>query len=669
MLDVKANIRALEGAVSEEFIQYLLSEMPTSGQLIGAPGGWNVIFNGTAFYPESAEKYVSVQLDAFLKVPTRRISFAASNFLFDEDQTGSEDDPSAFTPRPLNAEKLCRQLPRDGERIAGDFAKSILRFVDGVTLDWFPSEDAGHLIVFGLGLGVHIESLVSSLPIKTLIIVDYNPEFLKLSLQTVDWVCVRRTLEKRGGGLRIQVSNSAAALSNFIENEMRNTDFPRIDGAYIFKHYDLGPMVEAVQRMQEAHATIENSKGFFEDELIMVHNAGRNLQKLDFCSLHDLGRMLTESPGSAVIIGSGPSIDDNIEDIKRLCCEGASLFASGTAVRIALAAGLTPHFVCEIENNSEITESMKLVASEFDLRKCVLLASATVDPELSKFFDKTILYHRDGLTSTSLFADLSDVLSMSGPTVANLACRAAIALGFKQLILFGVDLGTASRDQHHSSETVYATSDSEYWRDGAEMEPLVFPVKGNHRKTVYTSSQFLLTRAHFEQLFWAASQLPEPPEIINVSDGAFIEGAVAARGKQVSLRYQKDPPTDFSAIIDKLMLKQEQAAEILPKVTGYKDSCLQWSSTVQASLSNLSRSGAVTIDEFVDAMSSQPASNDVMRLGCDALRGSLLSMAQIAYVICRRLQSEEHDECVRAACESAIFQLKEADKKIQTLIV
>lgn len=106
--DYRANLEALRPTLPPDLFAWLSEDKPTSSTLVRDPRqGWNIDLGGRLLYPSGSADYVDPQVAGFLASPVRRISFAASNFLFEEDQFGPD---GSFTPRPLNAESLVAKL-------------------------------------------------------------------------------------------------------------------------------------------------------------------------------------------------------------------------------------------------------------------------------------------------------------------------------------------------------------------------------------------------------------------------------------------------------------------------------------------------------------------------------------------------------------------------------
>ncbi|WP_425407662.1 6-hydroxymethylpterin diphosphokinase MptE-like protein [Hwanghaeella sp.] len=453
------------------------------------PGGPNLLQGGAPLYTPDAAQAAFAQVESYLKRPVRHLS--------------------TFTGVPEKTELLSHEAIR-----------KVLGGMQGQSLNPTPDPETGYLVCFGLGLGLHLPLLQQALPFRTLVVVEENPEFLLHSLHTVDWTALDAACKARGGRLHLILSKDAQSVADTLLREMRGPEFPMIDGSYIYQHYTSPFLDKSIDALREAMPIIEANDGFFEDEQIMLDQACRNFLRNDFFLLTEAPTPRPLKPMPVFVVGSGPSLDRNIEDIRRNR-ENVILMSCGTSLRPLLEAGMVPDFHSEIENVEDIGTIIGMLSREHDLSGIPLIAANTVKQSVLDKFDRKILYWRDTVVPTRLLASQEDTLSMTGPTVTNLAIRAAISMGFYEFYLFGIDLGSPDPDRHHAKASVYNATDDEYWKSGAAMEPFVIEQPGNMGGTIYTNRPFLLTKFFFETLF---SRFPNH-HFFNCSHGVRFEHA------------------------------------------------------------------------------------------------------------------------------------------------
>lgn len=653
------NLAALEEYLSVELRNYLGSHDNTVSKLVHTPAGVNIDLGGRLLYPEGIDAYIRPQVDAFLERPVRRISFAVSNFLFEEDQF---DEAGHFTPRGLDAHKLARQLHDERpDAIAGIFAQSLLKRVDDAVLEWFPDAGAGHLISFGLGLGVHLSLLVSELNIRDLVVVDPYPEFLKHSLSVVDWTSIVSTVRSRGGRIYFLFGNSASELATTVQQVLRGSQYARIDGAYMYSHYAADPLPETISQIQDRGPVLELSKGFYEDELLMLSHTVWNMALEDTHFLDPSKGRMAGIP-AAIVLGSGPSLDKSISDVKRLVNEGALLFSAGTGLSVALDAGLEPDLHFEIENDEKIVDGLKPLMGRHDLSKIPIFCSWTVAPVVLDCFGEKIFFFRDSNAGARLFAEPNQPIFHVGPTVANQASRFAAAVGIPAVFLFGVDLGSRDKAVHHSQQSIYSNIDDEFWRQGCGMDDMELQAAGNFGGTVLTSRQFMLTKHAFEGMF----RVSPGTKFFNCSDGVALEGADPMPPTMASLSMLKQKPVfDIPSVA--LPSVRSNVTDRLEELDQALD---RWAADMRAVVEESDTDLERLIDltaPLISLADSGRHHGPMATVHC-FFAGSVLSMMQISYAIVRRLPPLERHEVTKFVVNEFSSTIEGAVQRLQMTI-
>lgn len=643
------NLGVLRPFLSDALFAYLMTEAPTNARLAADDTGkLNIDLGARFLYAPDAETYCLDQVEQFLENPVRRVSLIASNFLFLPDQLGPIGDPFSFSPRPLEWQQLADKLPVPGQRIAGDIARDLLPVAEGHCLDWFPDPDAGHLIVFGLGIGHHVPLLTNGLDVRHLIIVEQYPEFLKLCLHANDWQPVVDKIAAAGGAISFVLGNDPDKLSSDIIELMRSDAYARLDGAYFQTHFKTDVFEKTVARLQERSPDIERSRGFFEDELLMIRNTATNLCAGSSRLFYDAGspQSAASTDRTMMIVGSGPSVTASMPDILRLRQEGLPIISAGTGIGPLLAAGIMPDAHCEIENIPELVEVIQAYDPE-DLKQVTLLGSTTLDPRIPPLFGDLIYVLRAGLSSSVLFAKGLPATGLAGPTVANMACRVSLGLGYKRLLLFGIDLGSKDAAKHHADDTLYYTQEGDWWESGNDMDAFIIPVEGNKGGTVFTNQPFLGARSAFENLF---REVPDAT-VLNCSDGIRIAGAGVADAAAI-MALEADTAAMFHEQLKRLPQIDSSGADLTETVRGFVQSFQGWAERADRMLASIEARHA-DLDAVLDAVEALIAPGRDIRhvkthddLSALCANGSLLSGVQFAHTLHRRLPVADRADLV-----------------------
>jgi hypothetical protein len=413
-----------------------------------------------------------------------------------------------------------------------------------------PSDDGGFLIVYGIGLGFHLPALFEELDVRHIILTEEFPELLFHSLHLVDWAAMLEGAQERGQTVQFFFGHDPQLLAERVHWSMRGRGFGLLDGSYVFRHYASMVLDKAYGEFREKLPLLPISIGFVEDEWVMLRHCGTNILKNDFQLLDDRPRLEKNLP--AFIVGSGPSLDQSIEAIKRL--EGqAIVFSCGTGILPLLRNGIRPDFHCELENGYSSYDHLKRSADQYGLEGITLIASATVWPEMPDLFDKRVFYFRDSVSSTGLWAPDRIGLYGTAPTCTNLAIRAALLLCFRQLYLFGVDLGSRSTDKHHSHDAIYYRADD--WGRGYSQDAMLIEMPANFGGKAYTNSTLHWTRMMMAQ----GIEMFSTAKIYNCSDGVQIPGTLPKLPRTLKL----DAPPHR-----KPLLLQRLRAELTDKRAG-----------------------------------------------------------------------------------------------------
>ncbi len=463
----------------------------------GAPQSAIVTENGAAvdiridkgcIYGGDARALAAAQVAAYLEKPLR---------LF----MRSPDDAGLVSP-------ICIRL-----------LKAVLAHLSGEnrdTIALYPAGGPNFLVVFGLGLGHHLEALARGTEARWLILVEPMVDFIEHSFHSLDWSELVATFERRGGGVHIVTELDPAAMVSAVTGIMAANGIAFADGSWVFTHYPLWAFAEARKRLHEALEFVFINRGFFEDELRMMQNAVRNFAQRPFGLLEDRPRLRRLE--TAVLVGAGPSLDEGLATLHRIR-DRVVLISCGTALRPLLRSGLVPDFHCELENVPEVFGVIEEAGKYGDLSRITLIASATVDPRVPPLFGETIFYFRDSVSSTEILGRKRHLIPATAPTCVNMGLAMATTMGFSDVVLFGTDCGVRPGGKRHAEGTIYR--DLGVWQEKDRKSRYSLEVEGNfggivHTDWVYDASRLMLVGAI------ARYRL----NVVNCSDGALIPGAV-----------------------------------------------------------------------------------------------------------------------------------------------
>ena len=525
---IQHNIRLLAPHMRPSLVKRLSEEPPLNVKAIN-PGTAeaNMTVEGKPVYVPDAPTFCREQVEAYCQSPTRYNYDINSLHSFDNTGTG-EDEISVSIIRKLN------------EAVTDDLSNK-------------PREDnfAGYLICLGLGLGLHLPDLVTQTQFRDLIIYDPCLDTLRCSLHSLDWELVVKTVEQRGGRIKFVFELDADLATRAIMAFLREENFTLIEGTYIYRHYPLVGINEVLGKLVELSQDLIIYNGWLEDEMIHFRNGMRNFLYRDMYLLNE--RINDPAKLPAFIIGSGPSLEKDIERIRELA-DQAVIFSCGSSIRILLSHGIKPDFHCELENVFNTVPVIAEVAGKFDLSGITLITSATVQPAVLDFFDNHIVFFREGGGAVRWLQQDKIQFDHASPSCTNVGARTAIQMGFQELYLFGIDLGSVQADRHHASGSIYNAADEAGISDrvdemGLQIETYPLTTEGNFRDVVHTSPLMLFMKNSFELL---ALNYPEI-RIFNCSDGARITATHPKKSSDIPSRPSQSKAGWIRSLCKKLL--------------------------------------------------------------------------------------------------------------------
>lgn len=207
-------------------------------------------------------------------------------------------------------------------------------------------------------------------------------------------------------------------------------------------------------------------------------------------SMRKIGKDRDPIPNPIVIAASGPSLDSEIPELKRLSSR-ITLVSAGSSLGTLLRAGIKPSAAVILEMSSIVyRDLLDLIAEGHNLNEINLVASATIDPRIHSLFASSVIFQRPLSASLCLCSNEQDsILPQAGPQALNAAIEVVLKLGFRKILLVGADLG-AINPQYQRSQTAM----------GKSPRNLNLPVPGRHGKTIMSSAELSVSKQLLENI-------------------------------------------------------------------------------------------------------------------------------------------------------------------------
>lgn len=222
----------------------------------------------------------------------------------------------------------------------------------------------------------------------------------------------------------------------------------------------------------------------------------------------------------AIIVAAGPSLDKNIEELKRAKGK-AVIFAVDTAMKYLLAHEILPDFIVTLDPKKSLKHLKDPRCHEIPMFSRIDSRPQNIETNKKKI----IFYNLEGYIK-ALYSQVGKETGSfySGGSVATGAFSICETLGFQRIILIGQDLAYSGDSTHAGGISV------DYSNAGTQIE-IVEDIYGNPIKTRYDWYVYI-------RWFEDAVDLFEGEEVIDATEGgARIKGTTIMTLKDTIDRY------------------------------------------------------------------------------------------------------------------------------------
>ena len=390
--------------------------------------------SGDPIYPGNALSHAETQVAEFRASPRhRRCNFVPKNVLQVE---------KTLHVRNVNA------------------AVERLNAVERDPVDGLP-EFANLMMVFGLGAGHHVEALLADHDVHHLCIVEPDPDLFHAALHTVEWTAIVEHFSRTGYSLEIVLGETAANGVQQIAEWLEQIGGFNAVQPYLFRHLRSENLDETYDGfLNHVMPRFTGSLGYFDDERVGLAHTLANVEARIPVLRESVVQSGIELDRPAFVVANGPSLDLAI-DFLRENRDRAVVFSCGTALGSLAKAGILPDIHIEMERTRPVVEWIQQATTAEQRKQFRLIGLNTVHPEVFRLFDQRgIVAKPNDIGSLWMARHVRDggalpAADECNPTVGNCGLAVATALGFKELTVFGMDLGYPAGRQHHSSLSVH----------------------------------------------------------------------------------------------------------------------------------------------------------------------------------------------------------------------
>ncbi len=309
------------------------------------------------------------------------------------------------------------------------------------------------LVIFtGIGLGYHIDEFIRHNQVNHVIVADYNIEKLLASLFCVDWEAMSDGfVASEGKSFNFVLTmGKGPSFHRALWNKMLEL-IPVFPAATLFFNH-MGDEFnrEVIDTINGDIVQVPSGWGNYDDEVNQINNAIHNLYQ----GIGGLPLFTEAIRGNVVVVGSGPSLNNNIKHIKTIR-EHVTLISCGTALRVLYTHGIKPDIHVEIESDAVTEKAVSYIGDLEWVKSIAMVGLLQVNPLVYKLFDDKRFVLKYPSSSGTLFKDVAPRMEYSTPTVVNGGFAVAAYYHPKAIFLFGTDFGFKAGENHHADGTLY----------------------------------------------------------------------------------------------------------------------------------------------------------------------------------------------------------------------
>lgn len=407
------------------------------------------------------------------------------------------------------------------EGIYAEFPDLLLEKINSGEVRLPPLKDgrcySGPVVFLGIFTGLHIMYYLNRTAVRDVFLIEPDMDRFVLSCFFLDY----QQLENRLGHLLLHVGPNAPQFP--IDTLIGLAPITASSWVRLLTAYPDGKFDDIINRVGLRWRSLVEIFVPCERELKNLVNGLHNIRN---------GLPLLHTPpalsanATIAVVASGPSLNADMEWLKRNQ-DRLIILASISCTRVLKENGIRPDFQCTLD--TEIDEPL-MEQLQLD-PEIPLVAYYKLNPELAKSFGKVLLLHEDNKANAVRFLHS---FAHTHPTTGNLMAALAAWCKPYQLLFLGLDLGYRDPNLSHVRGG---------WHDDKEGAGH-FEETGN-REHLHVAANFtesegqILTMSYYNNarcgVESAIAPLQEHSRILNLADGARIEGAQPMRNAELEL--------------------------------------------------------------------------------------------------------------------------------------
>ncbi len=389
------------------------------------------------------------------------------------------------------------------------------------------------LFINGLGIGHIVTAALNAREVGNLVIFEQYRDVMAAAMHVLDFQELYESRAARGQETKVFLERDPADIRSHLMYYILRIGVHYYSNIYVINHFAGASFEEYIKDVLVKGADSFQQLGFFDDEQWSLTHTLENIRnEYPFVKFF---RQRFYKP--VFVIANGPSLEKNIGFLKENR-DKAIYISCGSALSSLYSVGIKPDINVELERRYVTPETIENTTDPEYRKGILFVGSNTVHPDAFKMFERSCMFVKPNDLGEKVVLDLKPELiphrlPFCTPNVGNTGLSLALASGCKNVYIFGMDCGFGENDEHHSTLSFYHKDEesSEMFNEmilrGSDQY-----VKGNFRENVKTTHGLKHSVENAERCLAVAGF--KNAKVYNVSDGAFIKGAIPTREEDLN---------------------------------------------------------------------------------------------------------------------------------------
>lgn len=401
-----------------------------------------------------------------------------------------------------------------------------------------------HIAVMGLGSGYHLQKILQTKnPNSRVLLIEPEPEIIKLSLKTLDWKTVFTRKD-----LYYCLSSDLNLLAQTIHTFVDLTTFENLEVVELASEVRFNPHFFAAAKQtvdNEIKTLLYDFKTRLAEDAMVPENILKNIAGvLKTRPAKYLENKFAGKPG--FIVSAGPSLDKNILQLKKIN-NRAVIICVDTALKPLLKKNIHPHFT--ITADPSYKNYLHLQGTENQINYFIVSDTAIANQVYRDFHPKMFSIS----LGKPIFRMIEENIGGIGEveawgSVISLALNFAIFLGLQPIVFLGQDFAYTDM-RNHCRGTSWEEKWLEYTRDPdgmqrKEKQSITGVAKIIENRDIYGNKAFTSDRLMLYKNYLAKILTSQPEKhFINASEGGILHEIENKNLHQVleTFVYPQDP--------------------------------------------------------------------------------------------------------------------------------